>query len=342
MLRWYSKRSSRGVLQPILFLLNRFRSFLLPSALLVLLALIAMGGLIFMPGPQAQGKQIELARGSSLRAVAAELDTQGLLRSGFVFRAYVRARGQASALQAGEFSIPAGANMEAVLQILIRGAAVLHPITIAEGLTSQNIIEQLRGLDLLQGEVAIPAEGSLLPETYKVPRGMSRAKLVEQMSRAQKSVIDELWPKRQAGLPIKSQQEAIILASIVERETAMAEERPLVAAVFVNRLKKRMRLQSDPTIIYGLVGGQGKLGRPIRRSEIRRHTPYNTYRIKALPPTPIANPGRAAIAAVLNPADSQALYFVADGTGGHVFANTLAEHNRNVRRWRQIEKQKNR
>jgi UPF0755 protein len=162
------------------------------------------------------------------------------------------------------------------------------------------------------------------------------------MSRAQKSVIDELWPKRQAGLPIKSQQEAIILASIVERETAMAEERPLVAAVFVNRLKKRMRLQSDPTIIYGLVGGQGKLGRPIRRSEIRRHTPYNTYRIKALPPTPIANPGRAAIAAVLNPADSQALYFVADGTGGHVFANTLAEHNRNVRRWRQIEKQKNR
>jgi UPF0755 protein len=195
---------------------------------------------------------------------------------------------------------------------------------------------------LLQGEVAIPAEGSLLPETYKVPRSMSRAKLVAQMSRAQKSVIDELWPKRQAGLPIKSQQEAIILASIVERETAMAEERPLVAAVFVNRLKKRMRLQSDPTIIYGLVGGQGKLGRPIRRSEIRRHTPYNTYRIKALPPTPIANPGRAAIAAVLNPADSQALYFVADGTGGHVFANTLAEHNRNVRRWRQIEKQKNR
>ena len=144
------------------------------------------------------------------------------------------------------------------------------------------------------------------------------------------------------GLPIKSKQEAIILASIVERETAVASERPLVAAVFVNRLKKNMRLQSDPTIIYGLVGGQGKLGRPIRRSEIRRHTAYNTYRIKGLPPTPIANPGRAALAAVLNPAASQALYFVADGTGGHVFSKTLAEHNRNVRRWRQIEKQKKR
>tara|TARA_B110000971_G_C20000780_1_gene496724 strand:- start:543 stop:1472 length:930 start_codon:yes stop_codon:yes gene_type:complete len=309
---------------------------------MVLLASIAFIGLILMPGPQTQAKQIELPRGTTLRGVTVKLDEQGLLRSAVLFHVYARLRGQASALKAGEFNIPAGANMQGVLKILTRGDEVLHAITLAEGLTSQNIVAHLRGLDLLQGEIAIPPEGSLLPETYKVARGMSRAKLLEKMTRAQKSVIDELWAKRQLGLPIKSKQEAIILASIVERETAVAKERPLVAAVFLNRLKKNMRLQSDPTIIYGLVGGQGKLGRPIRRSEIRRRTAYNTYRIKGLPPTPIANPGRAAIAAVLNPADSPALYFVADGTGGHVFSETLAEHNRNVRRWRQIEKQNRR
>ncbi|MBT7642257.1 MAG: endolytic transglycosylase MltG [Rhodobiaceae bacterium] len=340
--RWFLKRSSRLALQPIVLILNRFRAVFLPAALLAMMVLIAVLGLIFMSGPQTQAKQIELLRGSTLRAVTVKLDEQGLLRSAFLFRVYARLRGQATALKAGEFSIPAGANMHVVLKILTRGEVMLHAITLAEGLTSQNIVAQLRGLDLLKGEVAIPPEGSLLPETYKVPRGMSRAKLLEKMTRAQTSVIDALWPKRQLGLPIKSKQEAIILASIVERETAVASERPLVAAVFVNRLKKNMRLQSDPTIIYGLVGGQGKLGRPIRRSEIRRHTAYNTYRIKGLPPTPIANPGRAALAAVLNPAASQALYFVADGTGGHVFSKTLAEHNRNVRRWRQIEKQKKR
>ncbi len=303
---------------------------------------IVVIGLVFMPGPQTQAKQIELPRGTTLRGVTLKLDEQGLLRSAVLFRFYVRLRGHASALKAGEFNIPAGANMEAVLKILIGGEVMLHAITLAEGLTSQNIVAHLRGLDLLQGEVTVPAEGSLLPETYKVARGMSRAKLIEKMMRAQTAVIDELWPKRQDGLPLNSKQEAIILASIVERETAIAKERPLVAAVFINRLKKRMRLQSDPTIIYGLVGGQGKLGRPIRRSEIRRRTAYNTYRINGLPPTPIANPGRASIAAVLNPADSPALYFVADGTGGHVFSQTLEEHNLNVQRWRQIEKQKNR
>ena len=171
---------------------------------------------------------------------------------------------------------------------------------------------------------------------------MTRAALIAKMRAAQKTALDELWPQRQKNLPFKTKREALILASIVERETGVASERPLVAAVFVNRLRKGMRLQSDPTIIYGLVGGQGKLGRPIRRSEIRRKTPYNTYRINGLPPTPIANPGRASIAAVLNPSDSKALYFVADGSGGHAFAGTLDAHNKNVRRWRQIEKQNRR
>jgi UPF0755 protein len=191
---------------------------------------------------------------------------------------------------------------------------------------------------VLAGDVALPREGSLLPETYNVARGMMRTALVAKMMADQTRAIDALWPTRQKNLPFKTKKEALILASIVERETGVSSERPQVAAVFVNRLKKRMRLQSDPTIIYGLVGGKGALGRPIRRSEIRRKTAYNTYRINGLPPTPIANPGRASIAAVLNPADSKALYFVADGTGGHAFAETLEQHNKNVRRWRQIEK----
>jgi UPF0755 protein len=191
---------------------------------------------------------------------------------------------------------------------------------------------------VLAGDVALPREGSLLPETYNVARGMTRTALVAKMMADQTRAIDALWPTRQKNLPFKTKKEALILASIVERETGVSSERPRVAAVFVNRLKKRMRLQSDPTIIYGLVGGKGALGRPIRRSEIRRKTAYNTYRINGLPPTPIANPGRASIAAVLNPADSKALYFVADGTGGHAFAETLEQHNKNVRRWRQIEK----
>jgi UPF0755 protein len=200
------------------------------------------------------------------------------------------------------------------------------------------IIDLLNAQDVLAGDVALPREGSLLPETYNVARGMMRTALVAKMMADQTRAIDALWPTRQKNLPFKTKKEALILASIVERETGVSSERPQVAAVFVNRLKKRMRLQSDPTIIYGLVGGKGALGRPIRRSEIRRKTAYNTYRINGLPPTPIANPGRASIAAVLNPADSKALYFVADGTGGHAFAETLEQHNKNVRRWRQIEK----
>lgn len=323
-------------------LIEKLKPFIAPGFLLILLALVAVIGLIFMPGPHGEDKRLILPRGSSLGTVAAKLDNAGTLRSALLFRLYVRLQGQAGALKAGEFDVPAQANMPAVLDILVRGDVVLHKITFAEGLTSQQITEQLRGEAVLSGAADIPPEGSLLPETYTVPRGMTRAAVLAQMQKDQKAAIDELWPQRQKGLPIKTKQQALILASIVERETAVAAERPLVAAVFTNRLKKKMRLQSDPTIIYGLVGGKGKLGRPIRRSEIRRKTPYNTYRINGLPPTPIANPGRASIAAVLNPADSKALYFVADGTGGHVFAETLAAHNANVRRWREIEKQRKR
>lgn len=323
-------------------LIIKFRKWLLAGAAggVALLGVMLLG--IFMPGPHDETRRVVLERGASLRSVTAQLAAADTLRNGLLFRLYVRLRGDAARLKAGEFDLPARANMETIRRLLIKGDVVLHKITFAEGLTSQQIIAQLRDAAVLSGEVSVPLEGTLLPETYAVPRGMSRQALVKKMMAAQKTALDELWPQRQEGLPLPSKYEALILASIVERETGVAEERPLVAAAFINRLKKRMRLQSDPTIIYGLVGGQGKLGRPIRRSEIRRKTPYNTYRINGLPPTPIANPGRASIAAVLNPADSKALYFVADGTGGHVFAETLSAHNKNVRRWREIEKQQKR
>ena len=323
-------------------LFSQFRGILLIAALLGGLALTLILGLIYLPGPHSETGRVLLKSGASSGAIAANLSQNGVVRSAFLFRAFVRLSGQSAKLQAGEYDIPARANMPAVLRVITRGEVVLHAITIPEGLTSMQIVDIVRAESVLVGNVAVPKEGSLLPETYNVARGMRRADLLAKMQADQAQVIDALWPQRQKGLPIKSKKEAIILASIVERETGVADERPLVAAVFVNRLKKNMRLQSDPTIIYGLVGGKGKLGRPIRRSEIRRKTRYNTYRINGLPPTPIANPGRASIAAVLNPVNSKALYFVADGSGGHAFAETLKAHNKNVRRWRQIEKQNRR
>ena len=329
-----------GFLNRLRARLISLRHYIALGGLVGALAALILSILIFMPGPHGDTKRVLLERGASLRSVAATVDAAGALRSGLVFRLYVRLRGQAGRLKAGEFDIPPRASMDDVRLALIGGDVVMHKITIAEGLTSRQIIEQLTAESVLSGSVTVPPEGTLLPETYSVPRGMKRQALVDKMMAAQQATLEALWPLRQKWLPVKTPYEALILASIVERETGIAEERPLVAAAFVNRLKKGMRLQSDPTIIYGLVGGQGPLGRPIRRSEIRRKTAYNTYRINGLPPTPIANPGRASIAAVLNPADSQALYFVADGTGGHVFAETLSAHNRNVRRWREIEKQR--
>ncbi|MCH1542750.1 MAG: endolytic transglycosylase MltG [Alphaproteobacteria bacterium] len=320
-------------------LVIKSRGILIAAALLGSLALSVLLGLIYLAGPHSETVRVLLPSGASSRSIASNLADGGAVRSGFVFRLYVRLSGQSAALKAGEFDIPATANMPDVLRIISGGEVVLHPITIAEGLTSMQIIALLNAQDVLTGDAALPKEGSLLPETYNVARGMTRAALIGKMRADQTRVIDALWPKRQKNLPFKTKKDALILASIVERETGVASERPLVAAVFVNRLKKRMRLQSDPTIIYGLVGGKGALGRPIRRSEIRRKTAYNTYRINGLPPTPIANPGRASIAAVLNPADSKALYFVADGSGGHAFAETLAQHNKNVRQCRQIENQ---
>jgi UPF0755 protein len=220
---------------------------------------------------------------------------------------------------------------------------IVYRVSVAEGLTSWQIVEGLKGADFLEGEVPeVPAEGALAPDTYEVSRGANRGEILERMAAAQTRILDAAWEARADGLPLESKEEALILASIVEKETGVPEERRQVASVFINRLNQGMRLQTDPTVIYGITLGEGNgLGRGIRQSELRRRTPYNTYVIDGLPPTPIANPGRLAIEAALNPDDTPYIFFVADGTGGHAFAVTIADHNRNVAEWRKIEAERN-
>ncbi|MBN9268258.1 MAG: endolytic transglycosylase MltG, partial [Hyphomicrobium sp.] len=229
--------------------------------------------------------------------------------------------------------------MKDVLETLAQGKAVLYRLSVPEGLTSQQIVARLMAEENLSGEITeVPPEGSLLPDTYRFSRGMARSDILERMKADQKRFLATIWDKRQSDLPFKTIEQAIVLASIVEKETGRADERERIAGVFVNRLKRGMRLQSDPTIIYGIAGGQGTLGRPITRSDIDTPTPYNTYAITGLPPGPIANPGRAALEATLNPAKTKDLYFVADGTGGHNFSETLRDHNAAVQVWRQVER----
>jgi UPF0755 protein len=218
------------------------------------------------------------------------------------------------------------------------GTPMVYRVAVPEGLTSWQIVEGLRAADFLSGDIAeVPPEGSLAPDTFEVRRGQDRQEILDRMQVAQEEILAEAWANRQDGLPLEGPQDALILASIIEKETSVPEERRRVASVFINRLNRGMRLQTDPTVIYGLTEGQGVLGRGLRASELRSETPWNTYVIEGLPPTPIANPGRAAIEAAVNPEDTPFIFFVADGTGGHAFAETLEEHNRNVAAWRRIE-----
>lgn len=276
--------------------------------------------------------------GQGLIRTARLLEEGGLITDREIFKIGVMLKGQERSLKAGEMLIPAGQSMNDIMEILVRGDVIQHSLTIPEGWTSYQIVEYLGELFRLTGEIeTLPPEGSLLPETYNYTLGTSRVELINRMQRDQNAVLAELWEKRVPDLPIHSVEEAMILASIVEKETGLAEERPHVAGVFINRLRRGMRLQSDPTIIYGITH-KGFLDRGLRRSEIAdANNPYNTYQIDGLPPTPIAHPGRASLEAVLNPMETDDLYFVADGTGGHAFASTLAEHERNVANWRRIE-----
>lgn len=326
--------------------------FVLRAILLLVLLAAGVGGYgawhvwseFEAPGLQAEAGAAEtiilLPRGTGLNRIAETLEEQGVIGNSLIFRAGVMYYGKASALKAGEYAIPSGASPRRVMEILIEGKAIVYKLTLPEGLTTAMALELVAKHASLLGEVTkVPTEGALLPETYVFNRGTSRDALIERMETDHTAVLDELWQKRAPNLPISSKEEAVVLASIVEKETGVASERPRVAAVFVNRLRLGMRLQSDPTIIYGLTKGV-PLGRGIRQSELDKATPYNTYVINGLPPTPIANPGREALAAVLNPAQTNDLYFVADGTGGHAFASSLSDHDKNVQNWRQIERQR--
>ncbi len=293
-------------------------------------------------GPTVTEQVFAVPKGAGTSRIAAKLEAEGLIKNADYFKLMIKMDKVDGSLKAGEFSIPAEASMREILNVLKDGKAILYPFTAPEGLTSAQIMRAMETADNLTGEMpSTPAEGTLLPETYMTPRGMSRAALVEKMQQAQKDLIDELWENRQEGLPIKSKAEAIILASVVEKETGVTSERDQVAGVFINRLNRGMRLQSDPTIIYGVSKGE-PLGRGIRQSEIDRATDWNTYQMDGLPKTPICNPGKEAIAAVLQPAETKYLYFVADGTGGHVFGKTLKDHNNNVLKWRKIERDRKR
>ena len=291
-------------------------------------------------GPWATDTTFEVKPNSGVAEIANQLERRGLISDSRIFRLGVRAFGKEKQLKAGEYEIKAQASMQDIMNVIASGKAVLYSFTIPEGWTVDQALARIGSDEILTGDLppVKPAEGSLIAETQRFGRGTTRQAILAKMAADQKALVETIWARRVEGLPVKDINEFVTLASIVEKETGKADERPHVASVFINRLNKGMRLQSDPTIIYGLFGGLGKpADRPIYQSDIDRVTPYNTYAIDGLPPTPIANPGRAALEAVANPSKTADLFFVADGTGGHVFAATLEEHEANVAKWRKIE-----
>ena len=319
--------------------LSAFLTFVLVGALL------AVGAIAWLmiegrkAGPLTADKIVNIVREDDGGSIAEQLERAGVIDSSTWFTLLTLLDGNRSTMKRGEYEFPAGVSMNDVASLLARHKVVLHKITLPEGLTSDQIVQRLRDDDVLVGEVKeTPREGSLMPDTYKFERGETRQSILSQMAKAQTRIVDEIWKGRAPDLPVRSPGEMVTLASIVEKETGRPEERPHVASVFINRLVKHMRLESDPTIVYGLVFGKGTLGRPISRADLSQATPYNTYVIDGLPPGPISNPGKAALEAVANPAHTRDLYFVADGTGGHVFADSFDQHLKNVAHWRQIEK----
>lgn len=290
------------------------------------------------PGPLASPLQIVIPRGGT-EAIAAALQGAGVIGDARLFALATWVTRGSGPLRAAEFAIPAGASLAEVLEVLRHARSVQRRVTIPEGLTARQIVALLGRAEGLTGEAPALAEGAVLPETYAYQWGDDRAGLLRRAEAAMSQVLAESWAGRAEGLPLGSPREALILASIVERETASAEERPRVAAVFLNRLRLGMPLQSDPTVAYAAATG-GTLERPLTRADLDREHPFNTYRVKGLPPGPIAAPGLAALRAVTQPVSSDDLYFVADGSGGHAFARSLEEHNRNVARWRDIERRR--
>ncbi|MES0059765.1 endolytic transglycosylase MltG [Mesorhizobium sp. M0041] len=322
-----------------------FMNFVISAVMLMILAAgvsLYFGKQAFNePGPSVAGDTFLVKPSTGVQDIADQLERRGLISDARIFRIAVRVYGNDSALKAGEYEIKPRASMRDIMELLKSGKSVMYSLTIPEGLTVEQALQRIAEQDALTGDMpaAKPAEGSLATDTLRFTRGATRQQMVDKLLADQKKLVDEVWQRRAPDLPLANVDDFVTLASIVEKETGRGDERSRVAAVFLNRLAKGMRLQSDPTIIYGLFGGKGKpADRPIYQSDIQKQTPYNTYLINGLPPTPIANPGRAALEAVANPSKTDDLYFVADGTGGHVFATTLAEHNENVARYRALQK----
>ena len=315
---------------------------------ILLVLMIGIGGayvygkqLIEAVGPLKEDKIVNIPARAGKRDIADVLQREGVIDvNPWAFIGSVFALKASSELKPGEYSFQKHASLRDVIGTIVEGKVVQHAVTVPEGLTSEQILSRLTDNDIFAGTVReIPREGTLLPETYKFPRGTTREQVIQRMQQTQKRVLAEIWERRNPDLPVKSPEQLVTLASIIEKETSKADERSRVAAVFVNRLRQKMKLQSDPTIIYGLVGGKGTLGRPIKRSEIQQPSPYNTYVVDGLPPGPIANPGRASLEAAANPARTRDLFFVADGSGGHSFTETYDQHQKNVVKLRAIEKQ---
>jgi UPF0755 protein len=315
----------------------------------IVLVLMIGGGFVYYygrqiieaPGPLQDDKVVNIPSRAGMADIADVLQREGVIDSNrWAFIGAVISMKARSDLKPGEYNFQKSASLREVIATIVEGKVVQHSVTIPEGLTSEQILARLSENDIFSGSVReIPREGTLLPETYKFPRGTTREQVIQRLHQAQKRLVAEIWEHRSPDIPVKTPEQLVTLASIVEKETGKADERSRVAAVFTNRLRQRIKLQSDPTIIYGLVGGKGTLGRPIKRSEISQPSPYNTYVIEGLPPGPISNPGRASLEAAANPARTRDLYFVADGTGGHAFTETYDQHQKNVARLRAMEKQ---
>jgi len=315
---------------------------------IILLLMVGAGSVYFYgkqkieaPGPLQEDKIVNIPSRAGMTDIADILQREGVIDNNrWAFIGSVFALKARSELKPGEYLFSKNASLRDVIGTIVEGKVVQHALTIPEGLTSEQIVARLSENDIFSGSVReLPREGTLLPETYKFPRGTPREQVISRMQQAQKRVVTEIWERRNLDTPIRTPDQLVTLASIIEKETGKADERSRVAAVFVNRLRQKIKLQSDPTIIYGLVGGKGTLGRPIKRSEIQQPSPYNTYVIDGLPPGPIANPGRASLEAAANPARTRDLFFVADGTGGHAFSDTYDQHQKNVAKLRTMEKQ---